>query len=137
VRYRRGPAGALILGLVPAPTCRHEVAEFLRHHREATCPEAVGLPVNGNRRAPGLPREERRAEYDQDDEDEGPEEMHEALDRITELRGLLDDLAIGICARTVARCEDDHEDLRASRAYNRYGKVVPEALAPAVAQLDE
>jgi hypothetical protein len=33
--------------------------------------------------------------------------MHEALDRITERRRLLDYLAIGICAQTVARCEDD------------------------------
>jgi transcriptional regulator with XRE-family HTH domain len=34
------------------------LAEFLRHHREATSPEAVGLPSNGNRRTPGLRREE-------------------------------------------------------------------------------
>jgi transcriptional regulator with XRE-family HTH domain len=34
------------------------LGEFLRHRREATTPEAVGLPANGHRRTPGLRREE-------------------------------------------------------------------------------
>ena len=48
----------MILGLVPPPTRRHELAEFLRHRREGTTPDAVGLSANGNRRTPGLRREE-------------------------------------------------------------------------------
>jgi hypothetical protein len=48
----------LILGLAPPPTRRDELAEFLRNRREATTPDAVGLSVNGNRRTPGLRREE-------------------------------------------------------------------------------
>jgi|ERR1035441_3806880 hypothetical protein len=46
------------MGLAPPPTRRHELAEFLRHRREATTPDAVGLAANGNRRTPGLRREE-------------------------------------------------------------------------------
>jgi len=34
------------------------LAEFLRYHREATIPGAVGLRANGPRRTPGLRREE-------------------------------------------------------------------------------
>jgi transcriptional regulator with XRE-family HTH domain len=48
----------LILGLAPPPTRRDELAEFLRNRREATTPDAVGLSANGNRRTPGLRREE-------------------------------------------------------------------------------
>ena len=47
-----------ILGLSPPPTRRQEFAEFLRQRREATRPEAAGFSVNGNRRTPGLRREE-------------------------------------------------------------------------------
>jgi transcriptional regulator with XRE-family HTH domain len=47
-----------ILGLSPPPTRRQELADFLRHHREATSPDAVGLTANGRRRTPGLRREE-------------------------------------------------------------------------------
>jgi transcriptional regulator with XRE-family HTH domain len=47
-----------ILGLAPPPTRRDELAQFLRHRREATSPEAVGVAVNGHRRTPGLRREE-------------------------------------------------------------------------------
>ena len=46
------------MGLAPPPTRRHELAEFLRHRREATTPDAVGLAADGNRRTPGLRREE-------------------------------------------------------------------------------
>jgi transcriptional regulator with XRE-family HTH domain len=46
------------LGLAPPPTRRHELAEFIRHQRETTSPEAVGLQSNGHRRTPGLRREE-------------------------------------------------------------------------------
>ena len=46
------------MGLAPPPTRRHELAEFLRHRREATTPDSVGLAANGNRRTPGLRREE-------------------------------------------------------------------------------
>jgi transcriptional regulator with XRE-family HTH domain len=35
-----------------------ELAEFLRSHRERVTPEAVGLPLFGRRRTPGLRREE-------------------------------------------------------------------------------
>ena len=49
---------AFILGLAPPPTRRDELAEFLRNRREATSPDAVGLAPNGNRRTPGLRREE-------------------------------------------------------------------------------
>ena len=42
------------LGLAPPPTRRHELAEFIRHQRETTSPEAVGLQSNGHRRTPGL-----------------------------------------------------------------------------------
>jgi hypothetical protein len=45
------------MGLAPPPTRRHELGEFLRHHREATSPEAVGLPRHESRRTPGLRRE--------------------------------------------------------------------------------
>ncbi len=48
----------MILGLAPPPTRRDELAQFIRHRREATSPEAVGLPANGHRRTPGLRREE-------------------------------------------------------------------------------
>jgi transcriptional regulator with XRE-family HTH domain len=54
VRTRRG----LILGLAPPPTRREQLAEFLRHRREHTSPESVGLPADGRRRTPGLRREE-------------------------------------------------------------------------------
>jgi transcriptional regulator with XRE-family HTH domain len=37
---------------------RGELAEFLRSHRERVTPEAVGLPLFGRRRTPGLRREE-------------------------------------------------------------------------------
>jgi transcriptional regulator with XRE-family HTH domain len=47
-----------ILGLSPPPTRRQEFAEFLRLRREATAPDAVGLAAGGNRRTPGLRREE-------------------------------------------------------------------------------
>ncbi len=47
-----------ILGLAPPPTRREELAEFLRHHRESTSPESVGLATIGRRRTPGLRREE-------------------------------------------------------------------------------
>jgi transcriptional regulator with XRE-family HTH domain len=46
------------MGLAPPPTRRDELAEFLRSRREATAPDAVGLSANGNRRTPGLRREE-------------------------------------------------------------------------------
>src|SRR5205809_495596 len=54
VRTRR----ADILGLAPPPTRRDELAEFLRSHRAAIRPESVGLDGGGNRRTPGLRREE-------------------------------------------------------------------------------
>ncbi|WP_190179663.1 helix-turn-helix transcriptional regulator [Streptomyces naganishii] len=37
---------------------RHELAAFLRHRREHTAPERVGLPRGRRRRTPGLRREE-------------------------------------------------------------------------------
>jgi transcriptional regulator with XRE-family HTH domain len=37
---------------------REELADFLRHRREALAPEDVGLPNGGRRRTPGLRREE-------------------------------------------------------------------------------
>lgn len=37
---------------------RHELSEFLRHHREKLKPVDVGLPTTGRRRTPGLRREE-------------------------------------------------------------------------------
>jgi transcriptional regulator with XRE-family HTH domain len=46
------------MGLAPPPTRRQELADFLRSRREATPPDTVGLSVNGNRRTPGLRREE-------------------------------------------------------------------------------
>jgi transcriptional regulator with XRE-family HTH domain len=46
------------MGLAPPPTRRDELAAFLRQHREGTSPESVGLETNGNRRTPGLRREE-------------------------------------------------------------------------------
>jgi transcriptional regulator with XRE-family HTH domain len=46
------------MGLTPPPTRREELAEFLRHLRERTTPESVGLPAGGRRRTPGLRREE-------------------------------------------------------------------------------
>src|SRR6185503_7084275 len=51
---RRG----FILGLAPPPTRREQLAEFLRHRREHTRPESVGLSADGRRRTPGLRREE-------------------------------------------------------------------------------
>ena len=50
-----------ILGLAPPPTRREELAEFLRHLRERTAPDSVGLetdPPTRRRRTPGLRREE-------------------------------------------------------------------------------
>lgn len=47
-----------ILGLAPPPTRSKELGRFLRQHREATVPESVGLHPDGNRRTPGLRREE-------------------------------------------------------------------------------
>jgi transcriptional regulator with XRE-family HTH domain len=50
-----------IMGLTPPPTRREELAEFLRHLRERTTPESVGLhtdPAASRRRTPGLRREE-------------------------------------------------------------------------------
>ena len=46
------------MGLAPPPTRREQLAEFLRHRREQTSPESVGLPADGRRRTPGLRREE-------------------------------------------------------------------------------
>jgi PAS domain-containing protein len=40
----RRTRGASILGLAPPPTRRDQLAEFLRHHREHTSPESLGLP---------------------------------------------------------------------------------------------
>src|SRR6516165_4505471 len=37
---------------------REELADFLRHRREALKPEELGLPNGGRRRTPGLRREE-------------------------------------------------------------------------------
>src|SRR5579875_727561 len=49
----------LIMGVAPPPTRREELAEFLRHLRERTAPDAVGLNgASGRRRTPGLRREE-------------------------------------------------------------------------------
>lgn len=56
-RTRRGD----ILGLAPPPTRRAQLAEFLRHLRERTTPESVGLQTTTpptRRRTPGLRREE-------------------------------------------------------------------------------
>jgi transcriptional regulator with XRE-family HTH domain len=52
---------AAIMGLLPPPTRREELAEFLRHLRERTTPESVGLQTDSTvsrRRTPGLRREE-------------------------------------------------------------------------------
>lgn len=47
------------MGVAPPPTRREELAEFLRHLRERTAPETVGLNGgSGRRRTPGLRREE-------------------------------------------------------------------------------
>ena len=51
------------MGLAPPPTRREELAEFLRHLRERTTPESVGLETDpahptSRRRTPGLRREE-------------------------------------------------------------------------------
>jgi transcriptional regulator with XRE-family HTH domain len=47
------------MGVAPPPTRREELAEFLRHLRERTAPDAVGLDgASGRRRTPGLRREE-------------------------------------------------------------------------------
>jgi transcriptional regulator with XRE-family HTH domain len=47
------------MGVAPPPTRREELAEFLRHLRERTAPDAVGLNgPSGRRRTPGLRREE-------------------------------------------------------------------------------
>ncbi len=47
------------MGVAPPPTRREELAEFLRHLRERTAPDAVGLDGGaGRRRTPGLRREE-------------------------------------------------------------------------------
>lgn len=53
-----GTRRADILGLAPPPTRHAELGAFLRHRREATPPDAVGLATNGHRRTPGLRREE-------------------------------------------------------------------------------
>ena len=48
-----------IMGVAPPPTRREELAEFLRHLRERTAPESLGIAVGGTRRrTPGLRREE-------------------------------------------------------------------------------
>lgn len=49
-----------ILGPPPPPSeqRRHELAEFLRHHRASVTPDQVGIEANGRRRTPGLRREE-------------------------------------------------------------------------------
>src|SRR5215203_3063138 len=60
----RRTRGASILGLAPPPTRRDQLAEFLRHHRERTSPESLGLPANGRRRTPGLRREEHAHLFD-------------------------------------------------------------------------
>jgi transcriptional regulator with XRE-family HTH domain len=54
----RRTRGGSILGLAPPPTRRDQLAEFLRHHRERTTPESLGLTADGRRRTPGLRREE-------------------------------------------------------------------------------
>ena len=47
------------MGVAPPPTRREELAEFLRHLRERTAPESVGLDSGSSRRrTPGLRREE-------------------------------------------------------------------------------
>ncbi len=46
------------MGVSLPPTRQRELAEFLRLLREQTPPERVGLPADGNRRTPGLRREE-------------------------------------------------------------------------------
>lgn len=46
------------MGLAPPPTRRQELADFLRQRRAVTAPAAVGLEANGQRRTPGLRREE-------------------------------------------------------------------------------
>jgi len=47
------------MGVAPPPTRREELAEFLRHLRERTAPDALGVDVgSGRRRTPGLRREE-------------------------------------------------------------------------------
>ena len=47
------------MGVAPPPTRREELGEFLRHLRERTAPESVGLDgAAGRRRTPGLRREE-------------------------------------------------------------------------------
>jgi transcriptional regulator with XRE-family HTH domain len=49
----------LIMGVAPPPTRREELAEFLRHLRERTAPEALGIDAEATRRrTPGLRREE-------------------------------------------------------------------------------
>jgi transcriptional regulator with XRE-family HTH domain len=48
-----------IMGVAPPPTRVQELAEFLRHLREATNPESLGISTEGaRRRTPGLRREE-------------------------------------------------------------------------------
>jgi transcriptional regulator with XRE-family HTH domain len=46
------------MGVTPPPTRQAQLADFLRHLRERTTPESVGLVVSGRRRTPGLRREE-------------------------------------------------------------------------------
>jgi len=47
------------MGVAPPPTRREELAEFLRHLRERTAPEALGIDAGATRRrTPGLRREE-------------------------------------------------------------------------------
>jgi transcriptional regulator with XRE-family HTH domain/uncharacterized protein YdcH (DUF465 family) len=47
------------MGVAPPPTRVQELAEFLRHLREATDPESLGVSTEGaRRRTPGLRREE-------------------------------------------------------------------------------
>jgi transcriptional regulator with XRE-family HTH domain len=47
-----------IMGVAPPPSRHAELGEFLRLHRERRTPRSVGLPVTGQRRTPGLRREE-------------------------------------------------------------------------------
>jgi transcriptional regulator with XRE-family HTH domain len=50
------------MGLAPPPSAgaarRAQLADFLKARRAAIAPDAVGLPVRGHRRTPGLRREE-------------------------------------------------------------------------------
>ena len=46
------------MGVAPPPTRHDELSDFLRSRRAAVTPESVGIEANGNRRTPGLRREE-------------------------------------------------------------------------------